>query len=57
MNFTIKCQYCKWREITTGYSKDLTHLKEIVNPCSNCGKPRKFVCPKCKRGATMKRDL
>lgn len=51
--FLLKCDFCKWTETTTGFSKDLVHLKEIKNSCSKCGKPRKFVCPKCKRSAKM----
>lgn len=55
--FFIKCDFCKWFQETTGFSKDLSHLIEIKNNCPNCGKPRKFRCPKCKRIAKMIRKL
>lgn len=55
--FVIKCQFCKWFEETTGFSKDLSHLFEIKNDCLSCGKPRKFRCPKCKRIAKMTRKI
>ncbi len=53
--FLIKCTYCCWQEKTTGFSKDITHLKELKNSCSKCGKPRIFICPKCKHKAKMLR--
>lgn len=53
--FIIKCNFCKWIEHNSGLSKDLTHLKEIKNDCSICGKPRKFRCPKCHQIAKMHR--
>jgi hypothetical protein len=51
--FLIKCSFCKWFEETNGFSKNLSHLIEIKNNCSTCGKPRKFRCPKCKHVAKM----
>jgi len=53
--FIIKCEFCKWMEESTGFSKDLSHLVEVKVGCSKCGKPRTFRCPKCKRIAKMKR--
>jgi hypothetical protein len=55
--FLIRCEYCKWYEETTGFSKDISHLTEIKNACSSCGKPRRFRCPKCKRIAKMTRKV
>jgi hypothetical protein len=55
--FIIKCNFCKWFEETTGFSKDLSHLKEVHVGCSTCGKPRTFRCPNCKRLAKMIRKL
>ena len=53
--FLIKCSHCSWSEKTTGFSKDMTHLREVKTGCSKCGKPRVFVCPKCKHKAKMTR--
>jgi len=44
--FILKCK-CGWTEKTTGKSTDLLHLKEVLNSCSTCGKPREFKCLKC----------
>lgn len=56
-NFLIKCNFCNWIEETTGFSKDLSHLRELKLGCFKCGKPRTFRCPKCKRIAKMIRKL
>ena len=47
--FVIKCNDCGWSVKTKGTKKDIANLNliEIVNSCSNCGKPRKFKCAKC----------
>lgn len=55
--FLIKCSYCRWFEKTTGFSKDLSHLKEVKSGCDKCGKPRVFICPKCNHKAKMKRII
>ena len=55
MMFIIRCTHCAWSEKSTGFSKDLTHLREIKSSCDKCGKPRRFVCPKCGRQAKMTR--
>lgn len=49
--FIIRCQVCRWAELTTGISDDLTHLTE-VRTCNHCS-GRKFKCPKCGRSAKM----
>jgi len=46
----LRCSKCRWAETSTGNSKDLTHLKEVVN-CASCS-GRTFKCPKC--GANSK---
>lgn len=53
--FLIKCTNCSWQKKTIGSSKEITNLKEIKNSCSNCGKPRVFICPKCKHKSKMLR--
>lgn len=52
-NFIIVCSNCRWKKVTTGISDDLKDLKEIPNNCSNCGKPRRFRCPRCGNAAKM----
>lgn len=54
-SFIIRCLKCRWAEITTGISSDLTHLHEVKHNCANCGKPREFRCPTCGRNAKMMR--
>lgn len=53
--FIIHCLKCGWKETSTGISSDLAHLYEIKNHCSNCGKTRRFRCPKCANPAKMLR--
>ena len=55
MMFVIRCSHCSWLEKTTGFAKDITHLREIKSGCDKCGKPRKFACPKCGAPAKMTR--
>lgn len=55
MMFLVSCQNCRWSEKTTGFSKDIAHLREIRRSCDKCGKPRVFACPKCGQKAVMKR--
>jgi hypothetical protein len=56
MTFILSCP-CGWREETTGFSKDISHLDEIKSGCSKCGKPRVFRCPKCRGRAKMIRKV
>jgi len=49
--FKILCRSCKWMELSTGLSSDLTHLAE-VKKCAHCG-PRAFKCPRCGNQAKM----
>lgn len=51
--FLLKCS-CGWKEQSTGLSNDLSKFTEIKQ-CENCGKKRKFICPKCKAVAIMYR--
>jgi transcription elongation factor Elf1 len=53
-NFIIRCPRCRWAEMSTGISEDLTHLSEVVT-CTNCGGSRKFRCPRCGQLAKMTR--
>jgi hypothetical protein len=53
--FVIRCTHCGWHEKTTGFARDLTHLKEVKVGCDKCGKPRRFLCPICKHQAKMTR--
>ena len=55
VRFLIKCRSCKWTQGTTGLAKDLEGLKEIMPSCSTCGRPRRFVCPKCRGVSVMSR--
>lgn len=52
----MRCNSCRWSVRTTGLSKDLESFKEIKGSCSKCGRPRRFVCPKCRGVAVMRRE-
>ena len=52
----MRCRSCRWFERTTGLSADLACFREIESSCSKCGKPRRFVCPRCRGIALMKRE-
>ena len=54
-NFVIRCHRCRWARMSSGISTDLADLNEINQGCTNCGKWRKFKCPKCGLPAMMKR--
>jgi hypothetical protein len=54
-NFVISCLRCRWSRITSGVTADITDLHEMNLGCVNCGKWRKFKCPKCGIGCPMKR--
>lgn len=54
-NFIIKCNSCGWSRRSSGVSVDLADLHEIVNNCSDCGKARRFQCPRCGSVSRMKR--
>ena len=54
-NFIIRCPRCRWARITSGISEDITDLNEIDANCINCGKWRKFKCPKCGMPSQMRR--
>ena len=53
-NFQIRCPRCQWGRMTTGLKGDLEDLVEVKS-CSKCGKPRRFICHRCKGHATMLR--
>jgi transcription elongation factor Elf1 len=52
--FQLRCQRCRYSEMSSGLSPDLKHLFEIKK-CATCGGPRKFRCPRCGSIAVMKR--
>jgi len=54
-NFVIRCLRCRWARITSGIASDITDLNEVNQGCVNCGKWRKFKCPKCGMPSPMKR--
>ena len=54
-NFMIRCPRCRWARITSGIKTDITDLNEIEPGCTNCGKWRRFKCPKCGMTSQMKR--
>ena len=54
-NFVIRCPKCRWARLSSGVAADLSDLHEIKSNCKNCGKFRKFQCPKCGTHSTMKR--
>ena len=55
-NFLIKCGSCAWSRVSSGLKADLADIREIKNnSCTNCGKWRKFHCPKCGSPSMMKR--
>lgn len=54
-NFFIRCPRCRWARISSGLKDDLADLNEINAGCVNCGKWRKFRCPKCGTPSTMQR--
>ena len=54
-NFVIRCPRCRWARITSGVAQDITDLHEIDPNCVNCGKWRRFKCPKCGRSSPMTR--
>lgn len=54
-NFMIACHFCRWSRRSSGIKTDLVDLHEVNNNCSDCGKFRRFKCPKCGHHATMKR--
>lgn len=54
-NFIIRCPRCRWARITSGIASDMTDLNEIEPNCINCGKWRRFRCPKCHNISMMKR--
>lgn len=53
--FMIRCLSCNWGRSSFGIKEDLSDLEEVKSNCSNCGKNRKFVCPRCGAHATMRR--
>lgn len=54
-NFMIRCPKCRWARLSSGVSMDLADLHEVTSSCKNCGKARKFKCPKCGMNSPMKR--
>ena len=54
-NFFIRCPSCRWARTSSGLAADISDLTEVNPGCFNCGKWRKFKCPKCGMPSTMKR--
>jgi len=54
-NFIIRCPRCRWARISSGIATDIEDLNEIDPGCINCGKWRRFKCPKCGMASTMRR--
>ena len=54
-NFMIRCPRCRWARVSSGVAADVADLHEINQGCKNCGKWRKFKCPKCGMPSTMRR--
>lgn len=54
-NFVIRCHRCRWCRISSGIAADIEDLQEIDPGCINCGKWRRFKCPKCGMHSPMKR--
>ena len=54
-NFIIRCPRCRWARITSGIAQDMEDLNEVDKNCINCGKWRKFKCPKCGMPSQMRR--
>ena len=54
-NFMIRCPRCRWARVSSGLKDDLADLHEVDADCFNCGKWRKFKCPKCSMNSQMKR--
>lgn len=54
-NFFIRCPRCRWGRLSSGLKSDLQDLHEVNPNCLNCGKWRKFKCPKCGTNSTMQR--
>ncbi len=54
-NFMIRCQSCQWARRSSGIASDLKDIHEIKNNCSDCGKARRFRCPRCGGTSKMKR--
>lgn len=54
-NFALRCPSCRWARITSGLATDLQDLLVIKPTCQNCGKFRKYKCPKCGTACPLKR--
>ena len=54
-NFVIRCPRCRWARMSSGVAADVADLNEVKSNCKNCGKYRKFQCPKCGTHCNMKR--
>lgn len=54
-NFFIRCPRCRWARRSSGISSDLADLVEVNPNCVDCGKWRKFKCPKCGMPSQMRR--
>lgn len=44
--FILHCRKCKFQEMSTGLTKDLTHLVPRKT-CASCNGPRTYKCPTC----------
>lgn len=56
MNFILKCS-CGWVHYCNGTAPELKSFKEVFKGCKTCGKPRTFLCPKCKKIVKMIRTI
>ena len=54
-NFMIRFPRCRWARLSSGVSADLEDLHEVDANRVNCGKWRKFKCPKCGMPSPMRR--
>lgn len=54
-NFVLRCARCRWARMSSGLGVDLKDLLEIKPNCANCGKFKKYKCPKCGMACPLKR--
>jgi hypothetical protein len=54
-NFLLRCYKCRWARTSSGLTADLSDLIEITPGCRNCGKFRRYQCPRCGGSCLLKR--